>query len=84
MPKIRFKAFDARPLLDQGIEPYPEIRRRVDRLKPNEGLVITTPFLPSPLIERLESEGFTARTERTTGGSWVTHFWREPTGDAEP
>lgn len=84
MPRIRFKRYDARPLLDQGIEPYAEIRRRVDRLKPSEGLVITTPFLPSPLIERLEGEGYAARAERTAEGSWVTHFWREQVGGAKP
>jgi hypothetical protein len=72
-----FKRFDARKLLSQGIEPFPAIRQRVDALKPGEGLTVIAPFLPSPLIEKLGSEGFTSRAEPQPDGSWVTYFWRE-------
>jgi hypothetical protein len=57
----RFKKFDVRPLFAQGVEPFPEIRQRVDALGPEEGLILVAPFLPSPLIERLGSEGFMSR-----------------------
>ena len=72
-----FKKFDVRPTLARGIEPLPEIRRRVDALKPDEGLAIIAPFLPAPLIEKLGSEGFKSRVERGGDGSWITYFWRE-------
>ncbi len=72
-----FKRFDARKLLSQGIEPYPAIRRQVDSLKPGEGLALTAPFLPSPLIEKLRSENFASRVEHLVDGSWITYFWRE-------
>ena len=71
-----FKRFDVRKLLAEGIEPFPHIRKRVDALKPGEGLAIIAPFLPSPLIEKLRSEGFTARAEPQPDGSWVTYFAR--------
>ena len=46
-------------------------------LADGETLMLITPFLPSPLIERLQSEGFEARPERRGDGSWQTHFSRE-------
>jgi hypothetical protein len=73
----RFKRLDVRPLLARGEEPYAQIRRRVDALRRNEGLAVTAPFLPSPLIEKLTSEGFQSRVEREAGGGWTAFFWRE-------
>ena len=73
----RFQRLDVRPLLAEGIEPLPRIRKRIDALKPSEGLVLVAPFLPSPLIELLGSEGFRSRVEKGTGGDWVVYFWRE-------
>jgi hypothetical protein len=34
-------------------------------------------FLPSPMIERLQSEGFQARPERRGDGGWQTYFSRQ-------
>jgi hypothetical protein len=76
-PLNQFKRFDVRDLLQRGIEPFPEIRQRVDALKPNTGLIIVAPFLPSPLIEKLESEGFTSKVERGNGADWIVYFWRD-------
>ena len=73
----RFRTLDVRPLIARGIEPLSAIRALVDALQPNEGLSVIAPFLPSPLIEKLASEGFQSRVERQNGNSWVTHFWRE-------
>ena len=50
---------------------------QVDALKTGEGLTVIAPFLPSPLIEKLGSEGFRSRVERQFGGGWTVHFWRE-------
>jgi len=73
----RFKKFDIRPLFAHGVEPFPEIRKRVDALGPGEGLILIAPFLPSPLIEKLGSEGFKSRVERGQDGDWIVYFWRE-------
>ncbi len=75
-PLSRFKRFDVRELISQGGEPFPQIRKRVDALKPDEGLIIIAPFLPSPLIEKLGSEGFASKVERGAGADWVVYFWR--------
>jgi hypothetical protein len=76
-PLSKFNRFDVRPLLKRGGEPLPEILKRVQALKPEAGLIIIAPFLPSPLIELLGSQGFAAKVERGEGGSWIVYFWRE-------
>ncbi len=73
----QFKRFDVRDLIRRGVEPFPEIRKRVDALKPEEGLIIVAPFLPSPLVEKLRSEGFESKVERGAGADWIIYFWRE-------
>jgi hypothetical protein len=75
MPR-KFKTLDVRPILARGLEPFAEIRAAVEALQPDEGLSVVAPFLPSPLIEKLGSQGFHSRVERQVG-SWVTHFWRD-------
>jgi uncharacterized protein (DUF2249 family) len=76
-PLTSFKRFDVRELIRTGGEPFPAIRQRVDALKAGEGLIIVAPFLPSPLIEKLASEGFSSRIERGQGADWMVYFWRE-------
>lgn len=78
MAQTHFKKLDVRAMLAQGMEPFPEIKKRVDALGPGEGLAIVAPFLPSPLIERLGSEGFESRVEHSRSeNKWTVYFWRE-------
>ncbi|HUJ44635.1 MAG TPA: DUF2249 domain-containing protein [Opitutaceae bacterium] len=77
MSAIKFKLLDVRPVLAQGVEPYGEIRRRIDALIPGAGVTIVAPFLPAPLIEKLKSEGFLSRVERRADGAWAVYFWKE-------
>ena len=76
-PLSKFKRFDVRPLLKSGAEPLPEILRRVQTIKPEEGLIIVAPFLPSPLLELLGGQGFASKVERGDGGGWIVYFWHE-------
>jgi uncharacterized protein (DUF2249 family) len=76
-PLARFKRFDVRPLLQSGAEPLPEILQRVRALQTGEGILIVAPFLPSPLIELLGSQGFGSKVERGEAGSWIVYFWQE-------
>lgn len=59
-----------------GGQPFPAIMKAIGALQPKESLLLITPFLPSPLIEKLQSEGFAARPERRGDGSWQTLFAR--------
>lgn len=73
---LKYKKFDVRPILARGEEPFPEIRKRIDALKPGEGLQLVAPFLPSPLVERLRGEGFESTIERGKSGEWIVYFHR--------
>ena len=66
-PLNHFKRFDVRDLIQRGVEPFPEIHKRVNALKPDEGLIVVAPFLPSPLVEKLAGEGFASKVERGNG-----------------
>jgi hypothetical protein len=77
LPLSQFRRFDVRDLLGRGVEPFPEIRKRVDALKRDQGLIVVAPFLPSPLVEKLKSEGFEAKIERGQGAEWIIYFWRD-------
>jgi len=78
MPALnKFKRFDVRDLIRGGVEPFPEIWKRVNALRADEGLIVVAPFLPSPLVEKLNSEGFASKVERGGGADWLVYFWRE-------
>jgi hypothetical protein len=76
-PLSQFQRLDVREFIRRGVEPFPHIRQRVTGLKPDEGIIIVAPFLPSPLIEKLGSEGFASKVERGSGADWMVYFWRE-------
>ncbi|HVS51564.1 MAG TPA: DUF2249 domain-containing protein [Opitutaceae bacterium] len=75
-PPRKVRLLDTRPLIARGEEPRAAVFAAVAALAPGESLVLVTPFLPSPLIERLQADGFSIRPERRTDGSWQTHFSR--------
>ena len=75
-PLSQFKRFDVRPLLKRGEEPLPQILHRVQAIRQDEGIIIVAPFLPSPLIELLGSQGFASKVEPGERGSWIVYFWR--------
>jgi uncharacterized protein (DUF2249 family) len=72
-----FKKLDVRPLIAKGIEPFSAIRSKIDLIKEGEGLTVIAPFLPSPLIEKLGSEGFRSRVQHQPDGAWAVNFWRD-------
>jgi uncharacterized protein (DUF2249 family) len=74
---VTFKRLDVRPLIAKGTEPFATIRSRVDGLKAGEGLTVIAPFLPSPLIEKLNSEGFHSTVQHQPDGAWAVNFWQE-------
>jgi len=76
-PTRKSQVLDVRAIMARGEQPFARIRQTVAALGPSDDLVLVTPFLPSPLIEKLRSEGFQARPERRTDGGWQTHFSRE-------
>lgn len=77
MSSRRFQKLDVRPLLRKGIEPFPTIIARIEALSPDEGLELTAPFMPAPLVEYLGGQGFQVDMERSgDDGSWIVWFWK--------
>ena len=76
MSTKQFRTLDVRPIFKRGGEPFSVITKEVASLKPEEGLILITPFLPSPLIEYLKNSGFEARPQSQADGSWQTIFTR--------
>lgn len=73
----KFRKLDVRPVLQKGDSPFPVIMAKVDTLRPAEGLELTAPFMPAPLVELLGSRGFESKMERGDDGSWICWFWKE-------
>ncbi|ATC63534.1 hypothetical protein CMV30_05955 [Nibricoccus aquaticus] len=71
-PKDR--VMDVRPLIAEGIEPRPQLFAAVKGLAAGQALVVIAPFLPSPLIERLKADGFSAEVTRRGDGAWEVRF----------
>jgi hypothetical protein len=72
----RVRTLDVRPLIAAGGNPFEPITAALGALGADESLLLLTPFLPSPLIERVRGEGFAARPERRADGAWQTRFFR--------
>ncbi len=78
MPKLaKLKRLDVRPLIARGDDVLPKVLKRIHELAADEGLALVAPFLPSPLIDLLASQGFASQLERGEDASWIVYFWRE-------
>jgi len=65
---------DARPLLAQGLHPLEQVQQQCSAMNPGEIFEITTPFPPSPIIEKMTAEGFEAHSETAADGMFHTYF----------
>ena len=74
------RTVDVRPVLARGEEPFRQVMNTLASLGPADGFILVSPFLPSPLIEKLQGEGFRAIPERRGDGAWQTSFVRATTG----
>jgi len=72
-----FRKLDIRPLIREGKEPFETIMAQVNSLRPGEGLELTAPFMPAPLVELLGAQGFGSEMERGEDGSWIVWFRKE-------
>jgi len=73
-PRVRI--LDVRAAIAAGDSPFETVMTSAAALGPQETLLLITPFMPAPLIEKLRSEGFEGRPERRRDGSWETQFKR--------
>jgi hypothetical protein len=71
---------DVREDLRQGREPFERIMAAVDRLQPDETLLLIVSFEPLPLYRVMERKGFTHWGSQTADGDWNVYFRREGHG----
>lgn len=64
-------------MIARGEEPFSRIMSMAETTAPGAAFVIISPFIPAPLIEKLGSEGFSARPEHRGDGAWQTIFTRD-------
>jgi hypothetical protein len=74
VPAKQYKRLDVRPLLERGEDPRGAVDAALAALRPGQGLTVLAPLLPSPLIERLKSAGYSACAQRLPDGGWRVDF----------
>ncbi|HWM82210.1 MAG TPA: DUF2249 domain-containing protein [Pseudolabrys sp.] len=79
-----FVELDVRPVLRAGGEPFEDIMKAVNGLKPGEGLRLFATFKPTPLLHVLGARGFTHTAKEIGDGDWEVLFSPTPGGTAAP
>lgn len=69
-----FIELDVRPILRSGGEPCGLIMSTLDRLASGQGLRLTAPFEPVPLIGIMSQRGFAHEARTFDDGSWEVSF----------
>ena len=70
------KTIDARPMLAEGEHPVGLVLQEVDDLKDDEILELITPFVPAPLIDKVEAKGFSSWTLERSKEVFKNYFIR--------
>ncbi|HTX88813.1 MAG TPA: DUF2249 domain-containing protein [Bacteroidales bacterium] len=71
--KIRI-ILDARPMLASGEHPLARVLQETGRLSAGEIYEIITPFIPSPMIEKVTATGFDAFVKQEGPAEVRTYF----------
>lgn len=69
---------DLRPEIETGEHPLPVMMSLVRELEAGQALLIVTPFIPAPMIDRITSDGFLAWTDKVGPEEFHTIFARSP------
>ena len=76
-PSSKIMTVDVREDIRQGREPFEKIMAAVDRLEPDETLLLINSFEPRPLYRVMVRNGFTHWAEQTADGDWKIYFRRD-------
>ncbi|HOJ04894.1 MAG TPA: DUF1858 domain-containing protein [Bacteroidota bacterium] len=69
--------FDATPILDAGAHPLKDVFARLGELPEGGVLDLRTPFLPAPLIDAVEKQGWSTHVSNTSDGGFITSIGRQ-------
>jgi len=80
--KFDWIELDVRPTLASGREPFALIMNTLDSLESGQGLQLTAPFYPKPLLDMLEQQGWKIEGRELEGDDWELRISRG-TGDSK-
>ncbi|HOG28201.1 MAG TPA: DUF1858 domain-containing protein [Vicinamibacterales bacterium] len=78
-PALVARTYDARPVIDAGGHPMPQVMRDWAGLRPGEVYELVTPFLPEPLVALAAEKGYRAWSVREGSDLVRTYFARDET-----
>ena len=67
-------SFNASPLIDSGQNPMQEVMAHLEKTRVGEIFMITTPFVPAPIIELISKKGFKHYCTTYGEGQYSTYF----------
>ena len=67
-------SFDASPLIDSGQNPMQEVFSHLELTNAGEIFLLTTPFVPAPIIELISKKGYSHYCLKSDQGSCSTYF----------
>ena len=67
-------SFDASPLIDSGQNPMQEVLAQLEKTNSGEIFLLTTPFVPAPIIELISKKGYSHYCITSNEGQCTTYF----------
>jgi hypothetical protein len=67
-------SFNASPLIDSGQNPMQEVFGHLEKTNPGEIFLLTTPFVPAPIIELINKRGYSHYCIVSEQGQCSTYF----------
>jgi uncharacterized protein (DUF2249 family) len=68
---------DVRPVIRAKKEPFQIIMEAVDRMQPEDTLILHAPFKPEPLLKAIYGKGFNNEVTQHNEEHWSVRFFRE-------
>jgi len=67
-------SFNASPLIDSGENPMQEVLTQLEKTNSGEIFLLTTPFVPAPIIELIRKKGYSHYCITSNQGRCTTYF----------
>lgn len=70
------ETYDATFDIESGGHPLGKVMSDIQKLGEDECYLLITPFLPAPLIQKVEEKGFNVITKNDSGGLFKNYIWK--------
>jgi hypothetical protein len=67
-------SFDASPIIDNGQNPMQEVFKHLEKLEQGKIFMLSTPFVPAPIIELISKKGYAHYCLKSEQGGCNTYF----------